>query len=688
MAERLVHWCRQSGLWGAQFAPHVSLLWPIGFAIGCIAYFSIPAEPGRPIMMGALGSGFILLVLAPRFRERARLFAALLILAACLLGTGRSWIRTQEQARPDIVPASENAVTVTGWVRAIERTAGNRTRLFIEVESLDGEPAESARIRVLAQPGGIRPGETISLRAVLNPPGRPVVPGSYDFGFQAYFRRIIATGYAVTPASRIDDGGRRSLEQGLAGLRWRIAERIRSRLDGRNGGIAAALLTGDRSGIRPEDADVLRASGLGHVLAISGLHMALFAGGVFMAVRLFAALFIPWARRSDAAKPAAIAALMAALAYLFLSGASIPTQRAFIMTAAVLGAVLFERRALTMHTLAVAMSLVLLIQPEAIMGAGFQMSFAAVGALIAVHEALRNRQRPRAPGDRPGFFLPFLGGLSLTSLIAGSATAGFAAFHFHRIASLGMLGNLLAMPVFTLVVMPAGVLALALMPFGLDGLPLAAMSIGLDLVFLAADWIAGLPGALVPVAAAPGGLLAIYALAFAGLVLGRRLVRISAAVLAAAVMLVWSAASQPHLFVTEDGVVIAQFDGQAWSSSAPRRARFDTRVFLERQGAPGRAAAAGLDCDRLGCTGMAGGVAVTVQTSIEAWREDCARSDLIIARAEWPAWIKRQCGALVLDAGTLLARGGVLVWTQDGRIGRTRHVEDGRAGRPWSLSDQ
>jgi competence protein ComEC len=679
-----------SGVWrylstGPQFSQHTILIWPLGFAIGCVTYFSLPFEPDGSVGVIVSLAGLAGLVAAGFNRRRMGLALSLLMLAAVLLGAGRAQIRTTTQASPDLVLNADQAVDLDGWIVAIERGTRGRPRLVLEVSEADGGPAGDARVRVLADPGPFAPGDHVRLAAVLTRPGRPVVPGSYDFGFHAYFRRLVATGYAITELQPGEGIAPRGFEPRLAAWRWAIAERIRGHLDGRNGAVAAALLTGDRSALPDSAADSLRAAGLGHMLAISGLHMALVAGGVFVAVRLLGAAMTPWSRRFDAARPAALAALIAALIYLLLSGASIPTQRAFIMTVGVLGAVLFARRAISMHSLALAMSLVLILQPEAVMSAGFQMSFAAVAALIAVHEMVRDRpRRPRAPVDRPGVILPFLGGLSMTSAIAGFATAGFAAFHFHRIASFSLVGNLLAMPVFTLVVMPAGVAVLVLMPFGLEAAPLQVMSWGLDIVFAVSDRVAAAPGALLPVIAPAPALLALYAIGFALSLLGRRALRLVGVSTLALAIALWADTTSPDIFVSEDGVVTARFGEEAWSASSTRRARFDTRVFLERQGEGSRVGPAAMQCDSIGCSGTAGGVRIIVQDQILDWQEDCARGDVLIARQAWPAWLVRQCSALVLDADVLAQHGGALIWVDDGEISRIWHVEDGRRDRPWA----
>jgi competence protein ComEC len=664
---------------------NLAIAWPLGFGAGAAIYFAIPVEPWIEFGWFAFVLGLTGALAATICRFSSLVLVFLVVLSGFGFGAARAQWRTHS-ASQIVVASDDRAVTVHGWLESIEAGARNRSRLVIRVRSLDNHTQVPRRIRVLADPGDLVPGDDLSVRAVLAAPSRPAVPGSYDFAFHAYFTGLGGSGYAVAPVARSASADGDTFDRGLARLRWQIADHIRDRLPGRKGSLAAALLAGDRSGLSDETSGALRGAGLGHLLAISGMHMALIAGGVFYVIRVLAAAIIPWARRSDAAKPAAVAAFFAALIYLLLSGGSIPTQRAFIMTIAVLGAVLLARRALSMHTLAVAMSLILIAQPEAIMTAGFQMSFAAVAALIAGYEAWRFRPKPIAPVDRPRPVTGFMGGLAMTSVIAGFATSGFAMFHFHRMASFGLLGNLIAMPVFSILVMPAGALALVLMPFGLDGPALWVMGIGLDIVYALAAWVAALPGAMHPVAAAPGWVLAVYSTGFVLLVAGQGIARLVGMGLGVVAAMCWVMTDSPDMFVTEDAVVVARFaTGEPdWSVSTSRRARFDVRVFLEQQAVTARPHRAEMKCDQLGCSALIGPLRLSILEQFDEWQDDCARADLIVSREPMPVWLQRGCASVVLDGTNLMAAGGALIWLDGPRIQRIEHVERGRRERPWS----
>ena len=684
LADCLTFIRRNLGAGGAVRPGRSGLIWPLGFAVGIGSYFSLPFEPGMELMWAVWGVFFLCLGGLLLVRHRPSLLVFLLIVLAALGGFGRAQYRTASLATTEL-EIIERAVAVEGWLESIERGARGRARLVIRVQTLERSEDPPRRVRLLADPGDIQPGDFINVRAVLTRPSRPVSPGSYDFEFHAYFKELGATGFAIAPVHAGGEDNSDGFGRALARFRWDLAERIRRLLPGQKGAVAAALLAGDRAGIDQQTADNLRAAGLGHLLAISGMHMALIAGGVFYVIRLIGALVQPWACKNDAARPAAIGAMVAALLYLLISGGSIPTQRAFIMTISVLGAVLLSRRALSIHTLAVAMSLVLFFQPEALIGPGFQMSFAAVAALITAYEAWRFRPRRQGRVKQTNPIAAFLGGLTMTSVVAGMATSAFAIFHFHRMASYGLLGNLLAMPVFSLVAMPAGAVGLALMPLGLEDVPLQIMGWGLDLVFSVSAWTASLPEAMRPMPATEGWVLVVYSVGFVCVVVMRGWMRLAGLGLSLMAVLAWGAGTPPNMFVSEDGVIVSRNVEavNGWQVSTSRRSRFDIRVFLEQHGLGAQAERMALGCDDIGCTGQSSGVRLGLVESWVQWREDCARNHILVSRVAMPEYLARRCDALVLDARVLSRRGGTMIWTQDGEIIRLRDVRGAGGRRLW-----
>jgi competence protein ComEC len=398
----------------------------------------------------------------------------------------------------------------------------------------------------------------------LQPPLAPLRPGSYDFGRDMYFQGIGASGFVTGAIKTVEapHSGGLSLRYAafMQGLRDAIDARIRTALDGDKRAIATALLTGRRDAITTPVNDAMFISGLGHVLSISGYHMAVVAGVVFFAVRALLAL-IPQATAGFPIKKwSAAAALAAALFYLLLSGSEVATQRSFFMTAVVLIAIMVDRRAVTFRTLAVAAMIVLAMAPEALVHPSFQMSFAATLGLVALVQIGMPRLFA-SPDNSTTARVALWGGreimtLTLASLVAGLATTPYAAFHFHRVTPYGVLANLAAMPVVSAVVMPAGLLGLLAMPFGLDGVFWRIMGFGIDWMIAVTQWVSDLPGAIGRMAAFGTGPLIAASAGIILLGLLRTPLRWSgAAVLALSV--VWAlAVPQPDILISGDGHIV------------------------------------------------------------------------------------------------------------------------------------
>ena len=363
------------------------------------------------------------------------------------------------------------------------------------------------RVRVSARaiPENLQAGEVVVGVARLAPPSGPTRPGSYDFSFESYFDGIGANGFFLKQPERVAEavpmeGAARFLAL-VENLRTSLANRIRTAIGGAEGEIAAALIAGVRAGI-PEDVnEALRRTGLAHVLSISGLHMALVAATIMFVLRAGFALFPGFASRRPVKKYAAGAGLVALAVYLFISGSAVAAERSFLMFGIMLLAVIFDRAALTMRNLAIAAIVIIALSPHEVAGPSFQMSFAATAALIGAYSAWSERGRAVMHAHSPdeGVLAKdraqdgrLCRGLALTSLIAGTATAVFGAYHFQRISTLGLAANLAAMPIVSLVVMPFALIGMVLLPFGLDQWAFAVMGKGLTAMIAIAEWFSEL----------------------------------------------------------------------------------------------------------------------------------------------------------------------------------------------------
>jgi competence protein ComEC len=537
----------------------------------------------------------------------------------------------------------------------------------------------------------VRPGDAVRARAALSEPAGPPVPGGYDFSRRAYFDELGGSGYALgrlesAPEVVIPRSDRRAAW--FAGVRAGLADRLRAAGGDGAGGVLAALVTGDRSEIAPDTTEALRAAGLGHILAISGMHLALVGGGAFFALSWLFAGIDPLARRCNPRKLAAAGALALSLVYLTISGAETPTQRAFIMAAVAFGAILADRRALTLRGVAIAALAVLLIAPESGVTPGFQMSFAASTALVAFNDHQRRRARthpqPKEIGAI-GAVRRFMFGLATTSLIAGTATAPFAAYHFNRFAGLGYFANFLAMPVFTVGVMPFAAIAGLLAPFGLEAAPAWVSARSIDLVTAIAEWTAAQPGAITPAPAAPPIALALAGAAFvAGAVLrqGRPLVVLA---LACLTVFAWRAEPRGALWIGENGGWLAQSETGEWVGDLRRGESYGAELFLRRVGAEGAAisppgAARSFRCDASGCAGEVAGLRVAVAETWAGVLEDCDRADVVFTPGPTPDRVRARCGEVLLAPRRGRGdRGGVL----EAGAGAPVLVTARGAARPW-----
>ena len=329
-------------------------------------------------------------------------------------------------------------------------------------------------------------GDKVSVRAKLMAPSGPVMPGGFDFSRKAFYEGISAVGYTLGEAKLLQRSELRK-RQFINSIRADIGSIVYDHMNGSYAGIAQTLLTGEKSGIYDDDNEALRASGLAHLLAISGLHIGLVAGCVFFFVRLALALIPNFALHYPIKKWAALTAIIVAFCYMILAGATVPTVRAFIMTSLVLFAVILDRSALNMRLVALAAIFIMVTTPEAIMGPSFVLSFAAVSALIIFYNSAGRRFFVSANAFKPQWRpVYYLFGIIVTSVIATLATAPFSVMFFNRFAVYSVLSNILAMPLMAFVIMPSGLIAILLVPFSLDGFLWPIMEWGISQITLIA----------------------------------------------------------------------------------------------------------------------------------------------------------------------------------------------------------
>jgi competence protein ComEC len=663
---------------------------PVALALGALFYFNLSWEPGFPILLGTLAVATILSV-AVRAGSLARAFLAAIVLTSA----GMTVAKIETWSADTRMLGSEITTRLTGRVVRIEHQESGRVRLTLDVLGTERPNLRYApeRVRVTARsiPEGLSPGMGVVGIVRLMPPSGPVRPQSYDFAFKRYFDGIGASGFYMRgPEIVVLDIAPTRLERlavWIENRRVAVADRIMARIGGMEGAIAAALITGIRTGIPEAANEAMRITGLYHVISISGLHMALVGGTIMVSIRTFASFFPSLVVRYPVKKYAAGAALLGTGFYLIVSGGAIAAQRAFLMLGVMLVAILFDRAALTMRNLAISALIIIVISPHEVLGPSFQMSFAATAALIAAYGAWTGRKRARladgGPPRKKGILRAGLSNataLAMTSIIAGLATALFTAWHFQQVSPLGVVANLTAMPLVSVIVMPMAVLATALMPLGLDGWPLDLMGFGISGMTTIVFWLAE-RSAFDATGAIP--LLAVLVLTGALIILtmtGGVLRWAAAPLLVAGITLLFTR-QLPDVLISEDARLVAVRTGN--DKIAVNRPRpngftihnwlraFNTPDFerpLRSDQAQGGAGNNAFICDEGLCMARTGnGITVAHAETTETASAACATARLIVIADATASNPCRDTSIVVITARHLARKGSAqITWRGKG----------------------
>ncbi|GAB0114644.1 ComEC/Rec2 family competence protein [Acidisoma sp. C75] len=472
--------------------------------IGNILFFAestMPAAWIGPLLLALSG---LLLPLAWR-----RLLPRAAALCLCFLALGFAAASLRTHALPPLTKLPRAAAMVEGRVVTLEPLPRGR-RVLLSAVSLDQGSRLPRGLRIRLKDSDttpLRPGEEVRLRALLSPPYPPSYPGGWDQRRDAFFTGLGGLGFALGPVQRVAASAAARLGWGgfWQGMRERVSRRIIAEIPGPAGAVAATLLTGIRSALPYADRRAFSVTGLTHILAVAGLHIGIVMMTIFAAVRLSLACW-PWlALRMPVKEAAAIAALVVGAFYMMMTGMHLPIFRSFIMASLVTLGLLAGRQAISMRSLALAAMLLLLVQPEALAGVSFQMSFSAVLVLIAGYDWLRRRKLGML-AHRPGllgFLRRDLSFVTLTSLLAALATAPFAAYHFGQIELYSIPANILAVPITAFWVLPLGLFAYLLLPLHLGFLALVPMGWGCAAILGIARLGAALPAATLPTGGVP-----------------------------------------------------------------------------------------------------------------------------------------------------------------------------------------
>jgi len=686
VADYLEHWLAGAGF---DRGPWLAVAFGGGIALWYV--LRTPAEWVFAVAVGLLAAVGTLALWKGR-DDRIELLRSVMALGLVLaIGICAAWIRSELVGVPALQRPT-SAVIAGRVLERIEQPAEGRVRLVLAAREPGGERAVKFRVNVPLDKASpqMREGAELRLRARLMPPASPMLPGGYDFARSAWFQGLAATGSLQGDIEVL-----RPAERGapLASLQRSLSEHVRARLSGSSGAIAAAFASGDRGAIAPADEDAMRDSGLTHLLSISGLHVsAVIAAAYVLAIKLLA--LWPWlALRVRLPLVAAGVGALAGIGYTLLTGAEVPTVRSCVGALLVLAALALGREPLSLRMLATGAIVVMLLWPESLVGPSFQMSFAAVLAIVALHGSapVRAFLAPREEGvlARGGRRLLML---LITGVVIELALTPIVLFHFHRAGIYGAWANVIAIPLVTFVSMPLIALALLLDLAG-AGAPawwLAGQS--LDLLLAIAHVTAAQPGAvtLMPQMSALTFALFIGGTLWIGLWRGRpRLLGLAPMGLATALLL---ATPIPDVLVSGNGrqVGVTSGDGRLLALRETR-SDFTRENLLELAGVAGEPIALkdwpGARCSRDFC-------ALTVERAGRAWHllmsrssnlieeqalaAACAQADIVVS----DRWLPRSCRPRWLKAdGRMLRETGGLAIVFDGK--KVRTVADTQGEHGW-----
>lgn len=676
-------WAAAEG-WLEEEREQIPLWAPVALGSGIAAWFLLlNARQWLAFACAMLGLACAALVVAAGGRARRIILAgAILACAGCLLVWGKaSLFGTAPLSRPVFVEAKATVLSVQ------DVPAQHMVR--VRVAPLDRpDLAPLVRLNVAAEdvPEGLGERAEVRFRARLMPPAPPTVPGGYDFAARAYFQGIGATGKALAPIVVV----RPSAAE--APLRARLFAHVMKQATGPGAGIAAALATGDQGAIGEDDAEAMRRSGLAHLLSISGLHVTALIGAVMLIILKGLAL----SRRAALHLPlpliAAAGGALAGIGYTLLTGAEVPTVRSCVAALLVLGGLAVGREALTLRLVATGALVVLALWPEALIGPSFQMSFAAVTALVALSEHPRFKAFAAARDEgRARKLLRALAVMVATGVAVELALTPIALFHFHKAGLLGAFANLIAIPLTTFIVMPAEAIALCFDVVGLGAPFWWIAGQALRLLLLLAHTVAASPAATM---VAPVTSPAVFGMTMVGLLwclLWRTRWRWLGAPVVVVGMIATLAAPPPDILVTGDGRHVAVRQGAGMALLRDRAGDFVRDALSESAGYAGEMSAlsalpsarcsADLCALRMDSAGRSWRLLLTRSRMLvdrASFQRDCAAADIVISDRALPRWCAPRW--LKVDRRLLTRTGGLSITFANGAVRTVRSAGD---EHPW-----
>ncbi len=663
------------------------LLWvPVLLSVGIGGYFVLAFEP--PLALSVVLFCFLLSCYV-LFRHKAIAFIAVIV-----VGFFAANLRTTIVNSP-MIERKTGPVDIIGTVESIEKLEqGGGSRVVLRDLNIEKFAAEETpkkiRLRLRAD-GGIHTGQRIKALGNLTPQSSPLYPGGFDFRRYMFFKQIGAVGFIYNEPEIIDDDAQFSFVQTM---REAIAQKIVSTLPVDQSSIALALLIGQKTSISQNDRDAIKAAGLAHMLAISGLHIGIFSGTIFFVIRLFLSMNERIALRYSTKKIAAVFAFCGAVFYMLIAGATIPTQRAVIMSGVVFLAIILDRSPISLRLVAFAAMALLVISPESLMSASFQMSFSAVTCLVFFYSITRrywieSYRQGHAMRKAALYFI----GVCSTTVIASIATAPFAIYHFGQVSFFGSVANLIAVPLLAFIVMPFALLSLILMPLGLHAVALHIMGSGINLILQISYWAAELPFAILQ---APSWNLLSFVLFVCGglwIILWNGWGR-TVSLLFFALSFISVDDKRPFMLVSASHKLVSVYHGDKLYVTNGRSEKFvrknweeyygleqGSAKFLAMKGAHKKPDGTFENCDEAGCRFVKDGYKFSYLKDPYHQKEECHWADLLIT--DGPLFAKNCDRPFVIDKFSTWRGGAHAVYVSSDGI-TIKTVSERIGARPWT----
>lgn len=650
------------------------ILWfPVCQCVGILTYFSLSSEPSCVFTTSIfLLLSPILILIAILYRKYAILCISLI---AVLIGFTASKFRT-DSVNTHILDKERYVKDIVATVKDINDRSSYKQFLLYEIKNTKFK-LDNIRISVKTKAEeGIKIGDQVKLSAKLFPPKIAPSEYAYDFARIAYYQKISATGFATSKIVLYKKAEARKFQEYIESFRQYIYENLQQNTKKPHADIISALLIGKKDGIDQKTMNAIRDSGIAHLFAISGLHLSFVAGLFFIVFRNLFAMSETLTLKYNTKKISAFFTILPTTFYLLITGMQISAQRAYIMVILVLVAIIIERKYRGLIAIAFAASVILIVEPEAILKPGFQMSFSAVLALVASYQINANKLFKIK-------IIKYFVSIMISSIIASLATVPYTIYNFNYFSISGIITNLIAIPIVTLIIIPLGIIYVLLIPLGTQWIITPLMERPIDSVLYITNAIASLQYLVIPIRTFPASLIIIITLGLLWLCLWERNWRFFGIFFI--VLGIFSSAmyTTPDILVSADNLAVKEDDNLLYSLTRKNR-NFVVKTWAKQNGqnqivnhTKFSNSNKRLKCNDYDCTYNKGNnKSVLLAHKREDILENCNNVDLVIqlSKFNYPA-----CNTKIIKYSDLEAYGTHSVWLANSGI----KVSKVRSNRPW-----